>query len=214
MDPRWLRRSIGSKRSTTTFARALAWSLNEPGGAHAALELVAGVWRFWEIRGYVTEGRQWIERALAASPDEMSRARADVLTAAGILAAGQTDHAAAVRYHEQSLALHEQMGDHKSIQMALHNLANATLHEGDLDRARELYERVLVIADDRSPETSFVLVNLADVIDGQGDYDAARVRYEEAIDLCNGVGDVWAAGVRAVCIRPGRSPAWRRRHGA
>ena len=68
---------------------ALAWSLSQPGGANAALELAAGLWRFWEIRGYLLEGRQWLERVLAATPDEVTVTRADVLTAAGILAAAQ-----------------------------------------------------------------------------------------------------------------------------
>src|SRR4051794_37637464 len=71
---------------------ALAWSLNDPRGADDALELVAGLWRFWEIRGYVTEGRQWLERVLAASPEDVSATRGDVLTAAGIMAANQGDH--------------------------------------------------------------------------------------------------------------------------
>jgi len=172
---------------------ALAWSLNEEGGGHAALELVAGVWRFWEIRGYVTEGRQWVERALAASPTDLSRARADVLTAAGILAAGQGDHAAAVRYHEASLELHEEIGDRKSVEIALHNLANAALHQGNLERARELYERVLAVADPSTTEISFVLVNLADVIDGQGDYEAAVDRYQQAINRSTASDDLWVA---------------------
>ena len=170
---------------------ALSWSLNNSRDANAALEMVAGLWRFWEIRGYLTEGRQWVERALAASPAVVSRSRADVLTAAGILAAGQGDHAAAVRYHEQSLALHEQLGELKSIELALHNLANATLHQGNLSRARELYERVLAIADRDAPGLPFVLVNLGDVIDGQGDYEAACQRYEESIDISTAAGDVW-----------------------
>jgi hypothetical protein len=65
------------------------------------------------------------------------------------MAAGQGDHAAAVRFHEQSLAMHEQLGELKSVQFALHNLANATLHEGNLGRSRELYERSLAVSDPR-----------------------------------------------------------------
>jgi predicted ATPase/class 3 adenylate cyclase len=172
---------------------ALAWSLNEPGGARAALELAAGLWRFWEIRGYVSEGRQWLERVLAVSAMEETATRADVLTAAGILAANQGDHASAVRYHEQSLALHERLGDLRSIQFALNNLANATLHEGDVARARELFERVLAIADPNDPTFAFVLVSLGDVIDRQGDYEAARQRYEQAIEIIAARGgDIWA----------------------
>jgi predicted ATPase/class 3 adenylate cyclase len=170
---------------------ALAWSINEPGGAQSALELVAGLWRFWEIRGYLVEGRQWLDRVLAMSSD-ISPLRADALTGAGILAAVQGDHAAAVRYHEQSLLIHEELGDERSVQYALHNLANAALHQGDHDRARTLYEQVVergrVIDNEGLP---FVLVNLADVADRQGDYAAAKGYYEQALEMI-GPQNVWA----------------------
>lgn len=171
---------------------ALAWSLNDANGTGAALELAAGLWRFWEIRGYVAEGRQWLERVLAATTNDDSATRADVLTAAGVLAANQGDHAAAVRYHEQSLALHERIGNLRSIEFALNNLANAALHQGDLARARELYERVASIHNPADPSIAFVLVSLGEVIDRQGDYAGARPRYEEALEVvAKAGGDPW-----------------------
>ncbi len=170
---------------------ALGWSLNESGGAAAALELATGLWRFWEIRGYGTEARQWLDRVLAATPAEATRARADALTAAGVLAAGQGDHAAAMRLHEESLALNEQIGDRRAIEYALANLANAALHKGDVNRARSLYERVIEIGDPNDTSLAFVLVNLADVIDSQGDYLGAAQRYEEALRLFGTTGEVW-----------------------
>ncbi len=169
---------------------ALAWSLNEPGGAPAALELGAGLWRFWEIRGYLFEGRESLERVLAMTAGEPSAIRADVLTGAAILAAGQGDHGAAVRLHEQSLRTHEQLGDGQSVQYALHNLANAALHQGDHQRARELYEKAILLRAKGDPSIAFALVNLADACDRQGDQDAARERYDEAIQAA--AGDVWA----------------------
>jgi predicted ATPase/class 3 adenylate cyclase len=170
---------------------ALSWSLNETGGASAALELASGLWRFWEIRGYLREGRQWLEKVLAVTTSDTSMARTDVLTAAGILAAAQGDHAAAVKYHEQSLALQEQLGSKQAVQFALHNLANAALHTGDLARARTLYERAIAIAGSEDPNRAFVYVNLADVTDSQGDAAAASGHYEQAIDIVAASGDVW-----------------------
>jgi predicted ATPase/class 3 adenylate cyclase len=197
---------------------ALAWSLNDPNGGNASLELAAGLWRFWEIRGYVTEGRQWLDRVLAAAPDEVSATRADVLTAAGVLAANQGDHAAAVRFHEQSLALQERIGNLQSIEYALNNLANAALHQGDLDRARELYERVASIYDPKQPSFAFVLVSLGDVIDRQGDYAGARERYEQALDVvAKAGGDIWMtayvlSGYGQAAVRHGDHETARRQY--
>jgi len=119
--------------------------------------------------------------------------RADVLTGAGILAAGQGDHGAAFRFHEQSLKTHEELGDRQSVQYALNNLANAALHQGHYARARELYEKAIIFGRAHDPRAlPFSLVNLADVADRQGDYDAARQHYEEAIHLVRAQGNVWA----------------------
>jgi non-specific serine/threonine protein kinase len=171
---------------------ALAWSINEPGGAQTALELVDGLWRFWEIRGYLVEGRQWLDRVLALTSD-LSPLRADALTGAGILAAAQGDHASAMRYHEQSLRIHEEMGNPLSIQYALHNLANAAVHHGDYAKARALYEKAVDMAIDTDPQGLPIgLVSLADVADRQGEYDAAKGYYERALAAVGPDGDIWA----------------------
>jgi predicted ATPase/Tfp pilus assembly protein PilF len=170
---------------------ALAWSINEPGGAQTALELVAGLWRFWEIRGYLVEGRQWLDRALSLSVD-VSALRADTLTGAGILAAAQGDHAGAMRYHEQSLRIQQELGNEFGIQYALHNLANAALHSGDHARARELYEQAVDLAKRQDPQgLPFVYVALADVADRQDDYEAAKGYYEGALAAIGPDGDIW-----------------------
>ena len=90
---------------------ALAWSLNEPGGAQAGAR--AGRRSVALLGDPRLPGRgPAVARARAGHvPEQISPLRADALTGAGILAAAQGDHAAAVRYHEQSLALHEELGN-------------------------------------------------------------------------------------------------------
>src|SRR5207244_1913449 len=59
------------------------------------LRLSASLWRFWMLRGYLSEGRGWLEGALA-HPDNAERTplRAMALYAAGNLAIIQGDLAA------------------------------------------------------------------------------------------------------------------------
>ena len=40
---------------------ALEWCLDQPGERQAGLRMAAGLWRYWEIRGHLTEGRGWLE---------------------------------------------------------------------------------------------------------------------------------------------------------
>ena len=134
---------------TTWFARledeydnvraALAFAL-ETEDAASALRLVAGIRRFWQIHGYLAEGRQALEAALALAPDEPSELRAHVLNMAGILAGEQGDFEAARVSFNAALEDARAVGSTRAISSALVNLGNLSFFSGDLDGARELYK--------------------------------------------------------------------------
>ncbi len=73
---------------------ALSWAL-EDGDTATALRLGAALWPAWYARGYLSEGRSWLERLLAADEasgqDVAPLPRARVLDGAGLLAYGQED---------------------------------------------------------------------------------------------------------------------------
>jgi predicted ATPase/DNA-binding SARP family transcriptional activator len=55
---------------------ALGWAI-EAGEADAALEMAAGLWRYWQLRGHLAEGRTWLTRALdLAGSTPLPRVRA------------------------------------------------------------------------------------------------------------------------------------------
>ena len=57
---------------------ALGWSIAADDESAAALRLAGALGRFWEVRGHLTEGRRWLERALAvgaAAPPRRGRRR-------------------------------------------------------------------------------------------------------------------------------------------
>ena len=172
---------------------ALQWSSDEPGEATAALQLAAGLWRFWELRGHLGEGRRWLEAALRATDGEVSALRADAYTGAGILAFMQGDHAAAHEFHEQSLDLHRRVGDYVGIAFAANNLANAAVLSGDYAAARRLYEPGLAWARGQGNlrPLGFALVNMADAVALDGELDLARRHYEEGIGCFRTAGDRW-----------------------
>jgi predicted ATPase/class 3 adenylate cyclase/Tfp pilus assembly protein PilF len=172
---------------------ALQWSTDEPGESTAALRLAAGLWRFWELRGHIAEGRSWLERTLAETDGEVSALRADAFTGAGILAFMQGDHAGAHELHEQSLALHRRVGDYMGIAFAANNLANAALLSGDYAAARRLYEPGLTWARSQGNKRplGFALVNMAEAVALDGEPELARRQYEEGIEAFRALGDRW-----------------------
>ena len=69
------------------------------------LRLSAALGRFWFIHGHITEGRRWMDAALAQDGKLLPSVRAKLLHAAGILALTQGEYVVATTLEEQSLAL-------------------------------------------------------------------------------------------------------------
>ena len=108
---------------------ALGWCLAAPERASLALRMAGALHWFWYFRGYLSEGRDWIERALAAAGDERrTAAGAKALDAAGRLALLQDDYAVMRPRLEESVAVWRAVGDDQGLAYALANLGIATAY--------------------------------------------------------------------------------------
>ena len=118
---------------------ALAFAL-ESDDSSSALRLAVGVRRFWQIHGYLVEGRQALESALAATPDVPSELRANALNMSGILAGEQGEFDTARARFEAALDYAHAVGATRVISSALVNLGTLSFFGGELDAARDLYK--------------------------------------------------------------------------
>src|SRR5260221_12636547 len=103
-----------------------------------ALCLGGALQSFWYIRGYYSEGRDFLERALSRSDEVAAPIRAKALYAASQLhnALGSLDRA--VELCEQSLALYRELGATMGIRSCLHLLADKPSGRRKLAVARAL----------------------------------------------------------------------------
>ena len=125
---------------------AITWSV-ESGNAPTALALTAGLWRFWQMRGYIAEGMERLDAALAMPGCDDEQLRLQALEAAGGLAYWSNDQTRARQRYEEALAIQRARGDPAGIAEALYNLSfTYTFHddsatgEGLVREAVELYE--------------------------------------------------------------------------
>src|SRR6266567_3296157 len=119
----WL---VQLEREHDNLRAALSWSLepaaDEEGSQprEIALRLVGALWMFWWVHGYLSEGRTFLERALAASEGiEASSIGAKALFTAAHLAFVQSDYKRAEALCEESLALYRELGDQRGIAFSL-----------------------------------------------------------------------------------------------
>ncbi len=167
------------------FRAALSWAV-EQGDEEDGVRLAGTLWWFWYTRGYLSEGREWLGRALsraaAAPPGE---AQAKARQGAGVLAWNQGDYEQARRHHEASLALMRSLGDQRAVSVELNNLGNVAMDQGDYEGAEMMLEESLAIKialGDQFGQAS-TLNNLGLAAFGQGDFDAACSYYEQSLAL-------------------------------
>jgi predicted ATPase/predicted Ser/Thr protein kinase len=173
------------------FRTALDW-LTKTGEAGWGLRLGAALFRFWEMREYLTEGRDRLEKMLkleGAAPASKARLRA--LFAAGVLAGEQGDYSNADALIKQSLDIARQLADKRSIAVSFNALAVITRDRGDIEASRSLFEESLALwreLPDRM-DVARALSNLANVVELQGDFTHARSLYEECLSISRALGD-------------------------
>jgi len=172
---------------------ALDWSLKE-GESEPGLRFCRGLWRFWWLRGHFAEGRGWCERLLGKpAAEHRTRARANALNAAGVLAYFLGDYPSAQARHEESLSIMRDLKYREGVAASLSNLGMVASRQGNGPAAWALYEESLSTCrelGDRSG-TALSLMNLGTVAHDRGDWDAARTLHEEGLAIHRELGDRW-----------------------
>jgi predicted ATPase/DNA-binding winged helix-turn-helix (wHTH) protein len=169
---------------------ALDW-LFEPLDLDWALRLSVALFRFWDMREHLSEGRIRLETVLRLAGAERTQDRARVSHFAGALAAAQSDYIVAAHFLEQGLTLYEELGHAPGIAASLNALAIAARDRADYASAQNYFERSLAcwrLLSDRLA-IARCLHNLANVVKVRGDYPRARRALGEAAGIFEELGD-------------------------
>ncbi len=163
---------------------ALRWAIHEAADVEASLRLAGGLYRFWMTMGFLSEGRAWLEDALALAGDAMPERRADALFGLANLAFVQADGARADAASEQCVALRRELGDRPGIVEALSIKALIVGRTGRHDLAYEIQEETLALSRelglvDAINQSVFYLGLLAMY---KGDFDRAAAHFAESLN--------------------------------
>jgi predicted ATPase/DNA-binding CsgD family transcriptional regulator/transcriptional regulator with XRE-family HTH domain len=207
-------------REQDNLRAALRWLLDQAGrdgsdvaadreaDREAGLRLAAALGYFWYVRGYHTEGRRWLEEALARAPQEAERedmaedrervdeaARIRALLAVGPLPIVQAEYAGARAVLREALALAERQQDPAATAGASTYLGSATVLAGNVAEGtrwlREAVRRWEALDDAHGlGETLFYLGYAADAA-GE---TAAAAHYAAALGQLSKAGNARHAG--------------------
>lgn len=176
---------------------ALEWSKTADGGAEICLRLAGALGLFWEVRGYLTEGRERLAAILLANLAQgRTAARARLLARAAELAYRQSDFPATTSFAEESLAIYREVGDRQGIASALIKLGNAATEKGNFVTASGFLEEALKTWRELEDKHGIAraLISSAWVALRSGQYGLAKTRLEEALALSRELGDTRSMG--------------------
>jgi predicted ATPase/serine/threonine protein kinase len=184
----WLER-LGLEHDN--FRAGLVW-LTETGNAEWGLRLGTALFRFWEVREYLAEGRDRLGRLLKLTEaGATTKLRMRALFSAGVLAGEQGDYASAAALINESQDIAQALGDKTGVAVSLNALAVFARDRGDVEVAHILFEASLGLWRGLGDQKAIAraLSNLANVLKLQGDYDRAGSLYAECLAIFQGLGD-------------------------
>ena len=155
------------------------------------MRMCIALFRFWDMREHLTEGRARLETILHLAGADRAKERAKVLLFLSAMVTSQGDFQAAEHFVQECSSLYEQLGDRSGIAASLNALGIGQRDRGDYASAESNFERSLAwwrLVGDRSA-TARCLHNLANVVKVRGDYARARFALREATQIFGELGD-------------------------
>ncbi len=175
----WLKRI---DQEVDNLRAALRWATDAQ-NTEIGLRLCWGAWRFWNARGFVTEGRDWIARflSLPCEPED-ENIRVGVLFTAARFAMLQSDDVRAHALANECLCAAKRIGDASNLAGAITVIGHVHLRRGELEKARQAYDEGLSIRRSAGDDwgVGISLMSLAGLAHAAGELERASELYDEA----------------------------------
>jgi predicted ATPase len=167
---------------------ALEWCFSD-GDPELGARLASSLDRFWFIRGYLIEERNWLDRALART-SESPWLETKVLKVAAGNAWQLSDFDRMRDLTTQRLGLARERGDRREVGRCLNNLGLIARQEEDFPRAASLYRESIALLRELGEPIDTALGNLGRVAMLEGDFEQAEAYLSEGLALARDRGNI------------------------
>lgn len=180
---------------------ALRWA-HASGAVVEGLRLAGALWRFWYLRGHLTEGTAFLGAALAGTDGagdlHTTAAWATAAHGTSVLAWVRADYDHAVRLGERALDVWRTLEQRPGMAASLNLLGLVAMDQGAWDRAEVAHAESLSLRDEGDRwGRAISLHNLGTVARRRGDRERALALYEESLTLRQALGDLAGLAISA-----------------
>ncbi len=179
----WMQQ-LDEELANLRLALQIALDLPVEGGVDG-LQIASGLWRYWLVRGQLTEGSLWLERMLGLSVAFPASLLAPATNNLGNLFLELGQLATARDHYVRSKDLYASEDDTYGIADELNNLGLVELIGGNFTDARRILEESLAIRRQFPDRLALpvTLCNLGDIATFEEDYDLAERYHTEAYEI-------------------------------
>jgi predicted ATPase/class 3 adenylate cyclase len=180
------------------FREALDWTLTPQGvsgltrdAVRRGLRLCLSLSHFWELSGYLSEARRWLERAIKSAGGSDSPELAGCLTWQSNMLQLTGDFDSAYPYSTASVSMWRRLGDmSRPACQALERLARLEYLRGQTATARSLYREAETLARTLTDKATLhnLLANFSIVEHSEGNYQRSLELNTEVLDLAHQLG--------------------------
>ena len=173
------------------------------GDPDGVLRLAGDLAVFWQLRGYLREGQQWLEWWAEPRVELSTASRGLGLTGLALIRWSQGDSAQAESLAQAALAIADHLDDQKIAAAAIDMLGLVAEAQQRWVEAGPLLERSLAawrVLGDKGAE-AMTLHLLGDVAYGLGDRERSASRSEASLALFRSIGHAVGAGLRSAASR-------------
>lgn len=162
---------------------ALLWCIEHD--AYRGQELACRAWQVWEMRGYMSEARRFLQQL-----DTGDDAPALFFQWAAVIQLRSGDYDAAERLAERGYTAAKREGDLKAQLCALDHRQTCARHRGDIVAAMALNPEILVLAEElNDPLINFQVHNTCGLLSLTAqDYPAAKTFFIESTTMARQIG--------------------------
>jgi predicted ATPase/DNA-binding NarL/FixJ family response regulator len=172
---------------------ALHWTI-DVGDTETGLRIATAFFKVWHIRGFYSEGRQWLRELLALKQQGPAVYRAAALFALGWFALLQGDLHAAEAAFDQVLSLARVAAVGRAEGSAWSGLGICAYNRGEFATAETRLQQALTLARSQEDDKLVigVLCNLGIVATYRGDLMLASRYFAESLELDRQTNDPWS----------------------